>query len=63
MFREHLIGLNHGETLTQEQAAHLIGVSRVTWNRWENGKTHPPAFLLKTLRAIVLAYDKQRQGQ
>jgi DNA-binding XRE family transcriptional regulator len=29
--------------LTQTQAANLIGVSRVTWTRWETGITPPPA--------------------
>jgi len=29
--------------LTQTEAAALIGVSRVTWTRWETGITPPPA--------------------
>lgn len=27
--------------LTQAEAAEQIGVARLTWNRWENGKQRP----------------------
>jgi DNA-binding XRE family transcriptional regulator len=63
LFRDHLKDLNDGEPLTQDQAAQLLGVSRVTWNRWENSKTTPPAYLLKTLRAIIAAHDKQNEAK
>ena len=28
--------------LTQEQAAHAVGVTWITWQRWEAGKITPP---------------------
>lgn len=44
-FRKHF-------SLTQAQAAQLVGVTRVTWNRWETGKSPVPAHLIHTLRAV-----------
>ncbi len=35
--------------LTQEQAAHEIGVSSMTWSRWERGTMRPTGLSLKAL--------------
>jgi DNA-binding XRE family transcriptional regulator len=41
-------------SLSQAQAAKELGVSRVTWNRWENGAAIP-AYLPNALRGAVAA--------
>jgi len=46
LFRNHF-------KLTQDQAAQLLGVSRVTWNRYESGNHAIPRHLTLTLRSIV----------
>ena len=47
---QHLILFRQTLGLTQSEAARMLDVTRVTWNRWENGRTHPPDFLLKVLQ-------------
>ena len=38
--------------LTQEQLAQKLGVTFVTVNRWENGKTKPSALAIKALKDL-----------
>lgn len=49
----HLLALRKHFSLSQLQAASLIGVTRVTWNRWERSKSTVPAHLIHTLKAVV----------
>lgn len=53
--KEHLIMFRERFDLTQEQAAKLIGCSRITWNRWENGQHPIPGYFLLTLRGAAAA--------
>ena len=50
---EHLKLFRSHFSLTQDQAAHLLSVSRVTWNRWESGNHSIPRHLTLTLRSVV----------
>lgn len=52
VFRQHF-------GLTQDQAAELVGVSRVTWNRWENGATIPAKMAL-TLKGAIQELKEQQ---
>ena len=49
----HLTAFRQAFKLTQEKASDLLGVSRITWNRWENGQTAIPKHMLHTLRGMV----------
>jgi DNA-binding transcriptional regulator YiaG len=49
----HLLAFRRHFALSQLQAASLIGVTRVTWNRWERSKSTVPAHLIHTLKAVV----------
>ena len=49
----HLLAFRKYFSLSQSQAAALVSVSRVTWNRWENAKSPIPAHLVHTLKAVV----------
>lgn len=42
-----------GKRLSQEQAASKLGVHRITWTRWEAGKTSIPSELLPEVARIV----------
>ena len=46
-FRENL-------KLTQEQLAHLMGVSFATINRWENGHNKPHPVFIDKLKSLKL---------
>lgn len=46
LFREHF-------ALSQSASAKLIGVTRVTWHRWESGKATLPPYLAFTLRGAA----------
>lgn len=35
--------------LTQQQAAKLLGVDRLTWQNWEAGRSKPPVYLADAL--------------
>ena len=59
---QHLLLFRRTLGLTQSEAARMLGVTRVTWNRWENGRTHPPDFLLKVLQVAIQAW-KREQGK
>ena len=50
---DHLVAFRRHFALSQSQAAALVSVSRVTWNRWENAKSPIPAHLIHTLKAKV----------
>lgn len=39
--------------LTQQQCAALVGVTRVTWTRWETGVSVPPVASLRLWRHLV----------
>jgi len=49
----HLKAFRHHFALTQHQAAHLAGVARATWNRWEKQHSPVPAYLLDILKRAV----------
>jgi len=49
----HLTAFRRAFSLTQALAAALADVSRVTWNRWEQGRVPVPAHLTDTLRTVV----------
>ncbi len=49
----HLMAFRRHFALSQEKAATLAGVSRVTWNRWERENSPIPAHLVHTLKALV----------
>lgn len=51
VFRERL-------DLTQAEAASLVGTTRVTWNRWEQGRAVIPVHMYFTLRGVVLEMRK-----
>lgn len=48
--REDLRAWREAESLTQEQAAAVAGVDRVTWARWETEARDVPQWLADTLR-------------
>ena len=49
----HLLAFRRHFALSQSQAATLVSVTRVTWNRWENARSPTPAHLIHTLTALV----------
>ena len=49
----HLTAFRQAFHLTQEKASALLGVSRITWNRWERNQTAIPKHMLHTLRGMV----------
>ena len=55
-------GLRERLGLTQEQFAHEVGVTFSTVNQWENGRRRPQPFLLKRLREMEVASDKDSAG-
>ena len=60
---QHLILFRQTLGLTQSEAARMLGVTRVTWNRWENGRTHPPDFLLKVLQVAIQTWKREQTKQ
>ncbi|WP_373027733.1 helix-turn-helix domain-containing protein [Sulfurimonas sp.] len=54
LFRKHF-------SLRQDQAAQLLGVTRVTWCRWESGRYPLPGYLLHSLRSVVQDLKQQQQ--
>ena len=57
----HLTAFRQAFKLTQEKASDLLGVSRITWNRWENGQTAIPKHMLHTLRGMVQQLRTEQQ--
>ena len=57
----HLTAFRQAFHLTQEKASDLLGVSRITWNRWENGQTAIPKHMLHTLRGMVAQLKSEQQ--
>jgi putative transcriptional regulator len=55
-------GLRERLGLTQKQFAHEVGVTFSTVNQWENGRRRPQPFLLKRLREMEAAFDKDSAG-
>lgn len=58
LFRDHF-------KLTQAQAAALTGVSRVSWARWEKGRSSIPMHMIHTLRGMtqLLIPDSDQPNQ
>ena len=56
---EHLRLFRSHFGLTQAQAASLLGISRVTWNRYESGRHSIPGHMLHTLRGVVHELKEQ----
>ena len=50
---EHLKRFRELLGLSQEKAARRLEVARVTWNRWENGRSPLPGDILDRLRAEI----------
>ncbi|MEE3718719.1 helix-turn-helix transcriptional regulator [Tumidithrix elongata RA019] len=48
--------------LTHEQFAGKLGVTFVSVNRWENGKTHPSPVAQKLLEALLVQIGESIQG-
>jgi len=60
----HLLFFRKHFSLSQEAAADLAGVSRVTWSRWEKGHTPIPGHMLHTLRGMgQLLKDIQKREE
>lgn len=57
----HLIYFRKHFALSQEAAAALAGISRVTWSRWENGHTPVPGHMLHTLRGLGLMLKEREE--
>jgi len=57
----HLTAFRSAFKLTQGKASDLLGVSRITWNRWENGQTAIPKHMLHTLRGMVAQLKTEQQ--
>ena len=55
----HLTAFRRAFGLTQESAASLLQVSRITWNRWENNQSPVPRSMLHTLRGLVIKLKNQ----
>lgn len=48
-----LIRARREARLSQSQAARVLGVSRRTIQRWERGKTRPPAWAMRAAAEIL----------
>lgn len=49
--------------LTQEQLAHLIGVTTPTFNRWERGHNKPSPLAMRRLREISATTKEPQTGE
>lgn len=49
----HLVRFRQAFNLSQADAARLIGITRISWNRYENEKSPIPKHMLATLRGVV----------
>ena len=47
--------------LTQGQAARLMGVSRLTWNRWEKSHVRAPRSVILSLELLTRLEEDQRK--
>lgn len=52
MTPDHLKLFRKEYALSQSDAAQITGVSRVTWNRYENGHTIP-LYMVHVLRGVI----------
>ena len=59
----HLTAFRRAFGLTQESAASLLQVSRITWNRWENNQSPVPRSMLHTLRGLVQKLKQEQTGE
>ena len=59
----HLTAFRRAFNLTQENAASLLQVSRITWNRWENNQSPVPRSMLHTLRGLVQKLKQEQTGE
>ncbi|MFA5378875.1 MAG: DUF1870 family protein [Dehalococcoidia bacterium] len=59
----HLTAFRRAFNLTQDAAASLLGVSRITWNRWENNQSPVPRSMLHTLRGLVQKLKQEQTGE
>jgi len=57
----HLTAFRRAFNLTQDAAASLLGVSRITWNRWENNQSPVPRSMLHTLRGLVQKLKQEQE--
>lgn len=58
----HLLLFRNHFGLSQEASAKHLGVTRVTWSRWETGKSDLPPYLLFALRGLA-TYLKEELNQ
>lgn len=54
MLADNLIFLRNIKGLTQEQVAEVIGISRQSYSKWEQGKCYPQA---DNLVALAILYN------
>ena len=57
----HLTAFRQAFHLTQDKASALLGVARITWNRWERNQTAIPKHMLHTLRGMVAQLKSEQQ--
>ena len=53
-FQERLYSLRRGKGLSQEELAHIVGVSRQAVQKWEAGTSRPD---LDNLTALARCFD------
>ena len=57
---EDILNLRKALSRTQQQMATLVGTTKVTWCRWENGKSEPlPIYRNKLIKLINFVGKKQ----
>ena len=49
--------------LTQEQFAHVVGVSFPTVNKWENGKSRPSQLATRRLKELALVIGNEKTDE
>lgn len=62
MTREELVNWRIKHKLRQEDLAQLLGITRVSVNRWENGTRQIPSFLHWALESVS-RYLKTKGGE
>ncbi len=60
---KHLRFFRERFELSQDDAAHLIGVTRVTWNRWEQGATGIPPMATHAIKWLVQELRTEQEKQ
>ena len=61
LLRERILKYRQAKGLSQEELAHIIGVSWATLNRWENGHTTPRGLQKKSIERILARLRKEKE--